>query len=1157
MLWAGGPLTMHFLRTESRSLDEAEQAKDLGQSPAEIVFLSFSDADLATVAAAAKLRKVGAPSLRLANLAELRHPYSVDLYVETVASKARFVLVRLLGGLDYWRYGVDELSAAARRENFMLALVPGDAVADPRLEAASTLPAEDLRSIHAAFKDGGASRIVSLLGWIEAGLGHEAWCRAPAPAATPAAGRFAAGCRTLVPSRGRALILFYRALLQAGDTAPITALADALAARGLDVTSLYVTSLKDTGAIAGVGAEITRERPDVIINTTGFSARLDDRASVLDLADAPVLQAFLAGSTEARWNADPRGLGATDLAMSIVLPEMDGRLVTRAISCKAPTESDPDLEFTGMVHKPMPSRVVFVADLALSWVRLRKTPRAERKLACVLSDYPSKGGRGGFAVGLDTPKSVLAIADLLRDAGYTIGSLPPADTVMRHLEHFRDAKMRPDENVELASDPIGSDGAPEDGATPARLSLEDYVDALAAMPAAFVDSVTAQWGPPEDDPHVVAGAFTFAILQAGNLLVALQPCRGKPASHKSDYHDVALPPCHAYVAFYAWLRRCAGLHALIHCGTHGTLEWLPGKAVALGETCAPEVVLGPLPVIYPFIVNNPGEAAQAKRRIAALTIGHLTPPLTAAGSHGAALEIEALLDEYAVAETLDPKRAKLLARAILDRAEATGLLRDSGLAGAADPVTALRRLDAFLCDLKDMRIADGLHVFGRSPVGIVRDATASCVAASGSHDRAVALLDLCGPAEREALVAALDGRFVQPGPGGAPARGRLDVLPTGRNLYGTDPRAMPTRTATEIGRRAAQELVTRYAQDHGEWPQRIVLDLWASATMRTGGEDLAQALALLGVRPVWDTASTRVSGFEILPLARMAHPRVDVTLRISGLFRDLFPAQIALFDQAVQAVAVLDEDAESNPLAARRRRDGESPMRIFGAAPGTYGLGLSRAIDADATTTREKLGETYLAATSHAYGIRAADGMATSAFRERVAGADALVHVQDLDGGDLLDSDAAVDHEGGFAAAAERLGATPSVYHLDATRTEAIKVRSLAEEVARVVRARAANPCWIRGLMRHGHRGAAEIAEAVDHLFALAILTDAVESRHFELLYEATCGAPEVRAFLVQSNPLAARAIAERFEAAAARGFWQSRRNSTAESFAAMREAAA
>jgi cobaltochelatase CobN len=1122
---------MHLLRTETLSLDETDAARDLGQSPADIAFLSFSDADLAMVAAAAKLRP-DAPSLRLANLADLKHPYSVDLYIERVASKARLVLVRLLGGLDYWRYGIDELAAAARREGFALAVVSGEGSKDPRLDSASTLPQPVLRRIRDTFRAGGTERIADLLG---AFGGEPIPARAescePIAEAKPGAARYDAGYRRVAASEGHALILFYRSLFLAADTEPIHALADALSARNLAVESHYVTSLKDPHSITYVGAEIARQRPDVILNTTGFSARLDDAASVLDLADAPVLQAILAGSTAERWAADPRGLSATDLAMSVVLPEMDGRLVTRAISCKAARDRDADLEFTPMAHTSLPSRVGFVADLAAAWVCLRRTPRAERRLACILSDYPSRGGRGGFAVGLDTPQSVHAIADLLRDEGYRIGSLPPADTLMAHLEQ---------------------------GVTTERLSLCDYTRALAAMPAAFVDSIQSRWGRPEEDPQAVGNAFTFSILQAGNMLVAVQPCRGDVANHKAGYHDGALSPCHAYVAFYVWLRRCAGLHAVVHCGTHGTLEWLPGKAVALGEACAPEVVLGPLPVIYPFIVNNPGEAAQAKRRIAALTIGHLTPPLTTAGGHGAALEVEALLDEYAAAATLDPKRAELLARAILARANEAGLSRDCGLAVGIDPVEALTRLDAYLCDLKEMRIADGLHIFGRSPSDALRDATAACMASAGAGDSASTLIEESGPAERKALLAALDGRFVPPGPGGAPARGRLDVLPTGRNIYGTDPRAVPTTTAYEIGRRAALELVTRYAQDHGEWPKRIVLDLWASATMRTGGEVLAQALALLGVRPTFEAASARVTGFEILPPAKMEHPRVDVTLRVSGLFRDLFPTQIALFDQAVAAIAARDdEDDDVNPLAAWRRLGGTRPTRVFGAAPGAYGLGLSRMLDLDSWTAREMLGAAYLAATSHAYGIRATDGVATTEFGERIACADALVHVQDLAGADVLDSDATVDHVGGFVAAAELVGNRARVYHLDTTRNGSIEARSLAESVARVVRARAANPRWIHGLMRHGHRGAAEIAEAVDRLFALAVLTDVVESHHFELLFEATCGTPEVQAFLIEANPKAARGIAERFEAAMARGLWLSRRNSTAENLAAMREACA
>ncbi|MGA7383170.1 MAG: cobaltochelatase subunit CobN, partial [Methylocella sp.] len=750
--------------------------------------------------------------------------------------------------------------------------------------------------------------------------------------------------RRLDGARGKALVVFYRSFMAAGDTAPVGALGDALAARGLGVTAIFVTSLKDTDTVARVRTELAREQPDVIINTTGFSARLETEGGVLEGAGAPVLQAIFTSATEAQWQKNPRGLGAADLAMNVVLPEMDGRLITRAIACKAETGHRADLEFTPRIHAPLPSRVNFVADLAAAWVRLRKTPRAKRKIACVLSDYPSRQGRGGYAVGLDTAKSVASIASSMREAGYAIGPLPRTDELMRHLE---------------------------ESVTTARLKLADYVMALAAMPTAFVESMRAQWGNP--DAEADDGVFTFSVARAENLIVALQPDRGIAANRKADYHDTGLPPCHSYVAFYAWLRQHEKIDAMIHCGTHGTLEWLPGKAAALMDDCAPEAVLGALPVIYPFIVNNPGEAAQAKRRICALTIGHMTPPLALAGSHGAALEIEALFDEYAIAESLDPKRARLLAQAILGRAKETGLFQDSGLKDGGGPADALRQLDAWLCDLKDMRIADGLHVFGQSPEASLRDATVATLTqtlspardATDAGDDAVArisgLIDRCGEAERASLLAALDGRFVAPGPGGAPSRGRIDVLPTGRNLYGIDPRAVPTRTAWEIGHRAAQEVLNRHVQDHGDWPKSIVMDLWASATMRTGGDDLAQAFALIGVAPLWDNASSRITGFKVDPSARLTHPRVDVTLRISGLFRDVFPAQIALFDQAVWAVSELDEEDDVNPLAAARRLVPAIPLRVFGAAPGAYGVGLTQAIDDDLTLTRHELGARYLA----------------------------------------------------------------------------------------------------------------------------------------------------------------------------------------------------
>ena len=892
---------MHLLRSETVSLDETAEAVDLGLSPADIVFLSFTDSDLAGLVAAWEAQRAAYPDLRVATLAQLKHPYSVDLIGEKLLTHAKFVLVRLLGGKDYWPYGVDELARAARSMGFHLALVPGDYQADPRLDEASTLAPDELKTLWRFFHEGGRDNLTRCLDWISAKLGHDRPVAKPEPIA--ALTLYQEAQRVARPEAPRALIVAYRSIMIAEDTAPLVALSDALAQRGFAVDCTCVSSLKDPEAIKAMTAHLNASKPDIILNTTAFSAKLENGTTVLDQADVPVLQAMLATTREEPWLASTRGLSATDLAMNVVLPELDGRIITRAISFKAEAERREAAEFTQIIHKPALDRIDFVADLALSWTKLRRKAPNYRKIACILSDYPHKGGRAGYAVGLDTPASVTAITEDLRSAGYTVPPMPDGATIMAKL----------------------TDKSAEKG-----LSLADYERAFALLPDGFRDDVLAAWGQPADDPTLHENAFKFSVLEAGHLLIALQPARGRGLDIKAEYHDATKPPSHAYVAFYLWLRHVFQPDAMIHCGTHGTLEWLPGKSVALANDCAPEVLIGAIPVIYPFIVNNPGEAAQAKRRLSAVTIGHLTPPLTEAGSHGAAVEIEGLLDEYSTAQTLDPRRAKILAELILSRAKETGLIGDAGLKDDLNGPELLADLDAWLCDLKEMRIADGLHVFGRADQFEVIPDGFGVIGTGLEVDKTLSSLLECPNAERDGLLAALDGRFVAAGPAGAPSRGRVDVLPTGRNLYTIDPRSVPTRTAWEIGRRTAEEVVTRHAQDHGDWPRSVVIDLWGSATMRTGGDDVAQAMALLGVRPVWEASSSRVTGFEILPPASFGRPRIDVTLRISGLFRDVFPAQIALFDEAVQAISHLDETDDENPLAAKRRVSQSDPLRVLG-----------------------------------------------------------------------------------------------------------------------------------------------------------------------------------------------------------------------------------
>jgi cobaltochelatase CobN len=1097
---------MHLLQTGSVGLDDLVEPVDLGQTPGDIVVLSFADSDLAGLAAAYAAEKDWLPSLRLAHLRDLRHPMSVDLWIDQVARHAKVIVVRLLGGLDWWRYGVEALAAMARERSVALAVLPGEDRADPRLDQASTLSPDELAILLAFFREGGRDNLRALLRRLAAHLGAD--LDAAQPQAVPRQAGYLPGedavsldalAAALAPGLPVVPIIFYRVALLAADMAPIDALCEALEARGLAPAPLFVPSLKDPQAAAFVRSALERLAPAVIVTATAFAAGGADEASPLDGVDAPVLQAVIATTRRTAWQESPRGLGPADLAMHVVLPELDGRVLAGAIAFKDALAKDDALAFAAHVNRPEPDRVAIVADRIAALVRLQQTPRQERRIAVLMPDYPAAGGRAGYAVGLDVPASVLALLSDLAAAGYRVDAEPSGTAALLD--------------------------ALEAGTTEAALSLQDYRRLLATLSADVASAVEAAWGDAGDDSDVADGAFRFRAATFGNVLVALPPERGRVSDRRATYHDSALPPRHAVLAFGLWLRHMACADAIVHTGAHGTLEWLPGKAVALTASCFPEAVVGELPVIYPFIVSNPGEAAQAKRRIAAITIGHLPPPLVNTELGGAVQQLERLVDEYAVADGLDRRRRMRLARHIIETAQSSGLAREAGLDGEVHPDEALRKIDSWLCDLKDLAVKDGLHVYGREPDS------------DDPHWRA------CAETERNALIAALDGRRVGPGPAGAPQRGRRDVLPTGRNLYTADPRLLPTPTAMELGKLAADEIIRLYLQTHGEMPRSLVIDLWGSATLRTGGEEIAQGLALMGCRPVWDGASARVTGIEVLPCAVMGRARVDVTWRISGLFRDLFPAQIALLDAAVRLVSERAEDDEENPLAAAARSsDGRRLARIFGTAPGAYGAGVEELLGQDADTAA--IGAAYLAATSHGYG--GADGEATAlpgSFAKQVATADLLLHGSDDPSRDLLEGAEDAAHVGGFAAAAAALGREADLVMLDTTDPKRPRARPLDAALARIVRGRAVNPRYLAGMMRHGARGAAELAETVDRLVDFAETTGAVSSVLFDLVHEAYLADPEVRGFLLRENPAAAQAIVARLDTARRKGLWHPRRN--------------
>jgi len=1233
---------MHLLQAQAGAIADGSEAVDLGQSPGDIVVLTAADTELASLAAARAGFGEDFPSLRLANLMQLSHNLSIDLYVEQVIAGARLVVARLLGGVGYWPYGVEQLRACCNERDIALAFLPGDDQPDPQLAANATLGPEACHRLWQYLVHGGPENARGFLAYAASLIGHNADWAEPRPLLR--AGLYWPGLDqpdlAALWSEWRdgqpvAALVFYRALLQAGNLAPVDALIAALGREDVNVLPVFCGSLKDPVSADLLGRLFEEAPPGIVLNATGFavsSPGAGRKETPFDAAGCPVLQVVFSGGNAAAWEAGTQGLSARDIAMNVALPEVDGRILSRAVSFKSEARFDAATQCPLIAYEPRTDRIDFVAKLAANWLRLAGTPSAERRVAIVLANYPNRDGRMGNGVGLDTPAGTVEVLRALTEIGYSVEAIPA------------------DGNALVERLQAGPTNAATDGrAIHEVLSRADYELFFASLPADVQRQVTERWGAPERDPFFISGeldcgGFAMPAFRCGRVIVGLQPARGYNIDPAATYHDPDLVPPHGYLAFYAWLN--AETQAVIHMGKHGNLEWLPGKALALSQQCFPEAALGPLPHLYPFIVNDPGEGTQAKRRAQAVIVDHLTPPLTRAESYGPLAELELLVDEYYEAAGVDPRRLLVLRRQILELTQRIGLDKDCGIAGGDDEEAALAKLDNYLCELKEMQIRDGLHIFGCAPDGdqltdllvaltrlprgageageaslmralaadlgldefdpldcemgaswrgprpealtgdgswrtagdtverlelLARDLVSGAREASADWPQTRAVLEAieaqlrpavqsCGTAEIAGLMAGLDGRFVEPGPSGAPTRGRPDVLPTGRNFYSVDTRTVPTPAAWQLGWKSAGLLIDRYRQENGAWPRRMALSAWGTANMRTGGDDIAQALALMGVRPTWEVTSRRVTGFEVLPLSVLDRPRVDVTLRISGFFRDAFPAQIDLFDTAVRAVAALDEPEAQNPLAARVRAEQveleargldakaaarRAGFRVFGSKPGAYGAGLQALIDERGWQSEADLARAYLAWGGYAYGSGAEGAAEQGLFEARLAGVEAVLHNQDNREHDLLDSDDYYQFEGGLTAAVRHLsGSGPRVYHNDHSRPESPKVRSLEEEIARVVRARVVNPKWIAGVMRHGYKGAFEMAATVDYLFAFAATTHAVADHHFDAVFEAYLEDAAVQDFLRANNPAALKEMAERLLEAQERELWRPKSNS-------------
>ncbi|GAB1541881.1 cobaltochelatase subunit CobN [Scytonema sp. NUACC21] len=1257
---------MHRINTKSGGWNpQSEGIIFLEQSPSPIIFLTSADTDIQTLAAVVPKLPANFPAFKVANLLQLQHQTSIDDYAEKVLELAQVIILRLLGGRSDWAYGLEVVREIARRNGTTLIVMPGDDALDPYLISQSTLPLNTVNQVWRYFNEGGVENFANALLFI-GDICFSTSFNPPPPQMVPRVGLYEwrRGEGGTLSHASKVGILFYRAHYLAGNTKVIDALCTALAKRNLEPMPVFVSSLREIDVQSDLKEFFQPkygEQIALLMNTTSFSlARLETETPQIDLWEQfniPVLQIILSSGTIEHWESGFQGLAPRDIAMNVALPEVDGRIITRAVSFKSVQSTNPYLETDVVVYEPEPSRVEFVADLAANWVVLRSKAPQERRVALILANYPTRDGRLANGVGLDTPASCVEILQAMHSSGYFVENLPESgDDLIQRLTSG------------MTNDPEGR----ELRSVEQSVSWEVYQEYFASLPEAVRQGIGERWGScVEEQQTTTQGEQTGRIftspwfpqsfvsfpvpgIQFGHVFVGIQPARGYDIDPSLNYHAPDLEPTHAYLAFYYWIKECFGADAVIHVGKHGNLEWLPGKSVALSRDCYPEVALGSLPHLYPFIVNDPGEGSQAKRRAQAVIVDHLTPPLTRAELYGGLHELENLIDEYYEAESLDPNRLPMVCDRIQNLVARENLHLDLRLPDSLLLMAnSISKIDGYLCELKEAQIRDGLHIFGQCPQGQqLRDLIVAIARHSNRHHigltRALAqdwgldfdpltsdfsdrlsasshqillektqlscrtIGDAVEVLENQAaqlveqiltpplslspslplstvldwirsfllpslqqtrqeithLLRGLDGKYVPSAPAGAPTRGRPEVLPTGRNFYSVDIRAIPTETAWDVGRKAAEALIECYTQEHGEYPKTLGLSLWGTATMRTGGDDIAEALALLGVQPVWDGSARRVVDFEILPLSVLGRPRVDVTLRISGFFRDAFPNLIDLFDKAVAAVAALNEPKEENPIAAQVCQETEfwtnsglslsearvrSHYRIFGSKPGAYGAGLQGLIEAQNWTDDQDLARAYINWSCYAYG---GQDMETSApplphssvtgraapevFEMRLRQMQIVLHNQDNREHDLLDSDDYYQFQGGLTAAVRAVrGKNPQTYFGDNSIPSKPRVRLLQEEIARVYRSRVVNPKWIAGVMRHGYKGAFEMAATVDYLFAYDATAKCVEEHMYQGIADAYLFDPVVSDFIQQKNPWALRDIAERLLEAYQRGLWQ------------------
>ena len=1275
------------------------------QQQKSILFITTADTDILTADRALSALPAGFPRVDAVNPSSLtRDEGQPNTEIVALASNAGVVVLRLLGGKRALPDTFDALVRHCRSEGIPLIACPGHQEWDEDLVTACTVPAVEVDAIFSYLMQGGVQNFQNLFLFLSdtyfgTNHGHEApaplpWEGIYHPAAADGIDVDAYVAEMFQPGSPSIGVLFYRAHWMSGNLLPIDALIRSLEAKGANVLPVYAFSLKHSPEGDGVANRAFTEylagpdgqpRVQCIVNTMGMSmAELSAEGPAiatgwsvdyLDNLNVPMVQAIVSTGTEEDWLDSDLGLGPIDTAMSVALPEFDGRLISVPISFKeeAPTVPSPSGGGLGwgrtLRYVPRDDRVELVARLAIKQARLGMKPNSEKKIAVILSNYPTKDARIGNAVGLDTPNSAVLVLNALKDAGYKVTDIPENgdELVHRIIERCsNDRDSLTEEQLRLAA---------------GHVTARQYTDWFATFPDDVTEELSRDWGEPpgqvyrtEMVPSPSGGglgwgrnsgvpALAIAGIDLGNVFVGLQPPRGFGENPIAIYHSPEMAPTHHYIAYYRWVRDVFGADAILHLGKHGTLEWLPGKGIGLSPSCYPEVALDDVPLFYPFIINDPGEGSQAKRRAHATIVDHLIPAMTTADSYGDIARIEQLMDEHYQCQTLDPSKLPLLETQIWEMVQQAELHRDLDIESRPEDFGEfILEIDGYLCELKDAQIKDGLHILGDVPegeqlIGLLCALTRLDISGVPSLRRSVAealgfdyarltddlgeapannipqviseldeespvrtngdvleriellcrqlyremlergfnadtaapvVADVLGapdgqtqfvleyvadtvypalmrtPDEIGNLLRGMEGKYVPPGPSGAPTRGMANILPTGRNFYSVDPKTIPSPAAWETGKQLAQSLLDKYLEEEGAYPEMVGLVVWGTSAMRTHGDDIAQILHLLGVRPKWQAESRRVLGIEAIPLSELGRPRIDVTVRISGFFRDAFPNLINLLDQAVELAASLDESPENNYIVKHLREDLANPAnrhsresgnpgaeatgadrssslyRIFGSKPGTYGAGILPVLDERNWETVQDLAEVYTAWGGYAYTQEEHGVHARDQFRQRFSQIVVAAKNQDTREHDIFDSDDYMQYHGGMIATVRALtGRSPRQFFGDSADPTRARNRDLQDEARRVFRSRVVNPKWIDSMKRHGYKGAFELAATVDYMFGYDATAQVIEDWMYEDVTESYVFDPDTQRFFQQSNPWALKGVVERLLEAIERGLWE------------------